>query len=550
MDHNFLLPNDLPRTAALEKVLELLLAFVAADSVYFSPHVEEVSSEGVFLVVLADECTQYWDEVHHNCEKLFAGYSQFSFRVYDREWITDELKDGNPFFVLHCNRQALLYHSTASAEIALVDCLKPKRFLKSARNRFRVDDETAFTVAVDLRHYIKGGNLLQAAYTLHQAMRWLFITASRFLTGEWLVADDLQVQQQHIGSFSVALGNTFDEKLSEDVALLELLHRACKAVKADGEAPIVTIELLEVLELKKEVMRKEVHRLFAACMERCRYQFSLKKQPLIVLDEADPLHYITTLITDTASASALYCLGERTIERKVLHHMLAGNVAGSCNTHYYLLLFVNDYVQDAPGNIADKISTLTNGRYTATVLLHGKKSLGTKNSDQQYFFYNAMERGRLLFKESARPPYLPFATPPARDMERAKKYVEQRNRTVAFFIETENQDVGNATKMKVYLLHLILEHTCLGLIRLHLGYTPNHFSLSFLFELCEYFSPLSEMLFPRETDKDKALFRLLSLSPNDLRHGTVDDVAHHDYEVLRNRCMEFVERAKKWEGGN
>jgi len=544
MDHNFLLPNDLCGAAALEKVLELLLAFVAADSVYFSPHLEQGPNEGVFLVVLGDECTQYWDEVHHNCEKLFDSYPQFSFRVYDREWITDELNDGNPFFVLHCNRQFLLYHTSGSAEIALLDSLKPKRFAKSARNRFRVDDETAFTVAVDLRHYIKAGNLLQAAYTLHQSIRWLFITASRFLTGEWLVADDLQVQQEHVGFFSVALGNTFNVKLPEDVVVLELLNGACKAIKSDGEVPVLTLELLRVLELRKEAMRKEVHRLFEACMERCRYQFFLKKQPLIVLDEADPLHYIATVITDMVSASALYCLGEHRMERKVLHHVLADNVADSFSTHYYLLLFVNDYVQDAPGNISDKISTLTNGRYAVTVLLHGKKSLGTRNSDQQYFFYNAMERGRLLFKESARPPYLPFATPPSRNIGQAKRYVEQRNKTVAFFIETENRDVGNATKMKVYLLHLIVEHTCLGLIRLHLGYTPNHFSLSFLFDLCEYFSPLTRILFPRETDKDKELLRLLSLSPNALRYGVVDDVAHHDYELLRNRCMEFVEKAR------
>lgn len=543
MDHDYVLRNDLPEAGALAKVLELLLAFVAVDSVYFSPHLDEGPNAGVVVVVLLEGSPLYWDEVHRSCERLFDGFPQFSFRVFDREWIGDELKDGNLFFVSHCNRQAQLYAVSGSGVVALLDGLKKKRFMKNAKGRFRVDEEVVFAVGLDLRYYLRGGNLLQAAYTLHQSMRWLFIAASRFLTGEWLVADHLGVQQRHIAGYSVVLGGVFDEHLAEDAVLLEVLDAARKAVQVQAAPPVLTLELLRLLEMRRDTMRAEVRRLFAACMERCCQQFTLRKQPLLLLDTADPLQLITSIVTETVDVLALYCIGERTVERQVWHPVLDGTPAALSHTHYYLLLFVGHFVADAPGNLADRVRTRTNGRCTVTVLMHGKKSLGTSNSDQQFFFHRAMEQGRLLF-QAARPPYLGFSTPPARNMERARAYVEQRRRAVDSFVTAVSQDMGTATRMKVYLLHLIVEHTCLGLIRLFLGYTPNHFSLPFLFELCTYFCQLTTLPFQRETDQDKRLYRLLVTSCHTLRHGVVDDVDPYDYELLRRLCLEFAAKGE------
>jgi hypothetical protein len=82
-------------------------------------------------------------------------------------------------------------------------------------------------------------------------------------------------------------------------------------------------------------------------------------------------------------------------------------------------------------------------------------------------------------------------------------YLQQRDRTKEFLMEAEAMDGGGATKIHVYLMHLVVEQTCLGLIRLFLGYMPNYHNLSFLFELCEYFTPLTAELFPRETQKDR-----------------------------------------------
>lgn len=545
MYHNTLIRKDHPQQAELEKAIELILAFSAANSIYFSPHLEEDLNAGVIMAVIGKNNPHAWDELNDSYWKVFDAFPQFSFRIFDAKWIKDELKDGNPFFAMLCNTQQLVYSTPDSAELFYTDTLKPKRFLKKAKARYEMEDHAAFILGINVKFYLRRKDYVQAAYILHQNIRWLLVAASRFLTGEWIVEHDLEVQQPHVGKFSKALAKAFDMENANEAALLEVLNAACYSVQNGHEIPEISLEMIKAAESKKEWMRMEVDRLFKECACRCQYEFSRTKIPLIEIDQSDPLQLITKIVTDTIEASAIYCFGQRNINKSAVGSILDENAVDFQNTHYYLFLIVKDYQADVPGNISYNIKAQTNGRYTATVAMHSKKSLHQKQGDQLHFFYQVIQRGQLLFQETAKPPFLPFEGIPARNIKSAKIYLQQRERTADFLREAEGMDGGGATKIHVYLMHLVVEQTCLGLIRLFLGYMPNQFSLPFLFELCEYFTPLTAEIFPRETEKDKELLRTLSGYNNSLRHGIVDDVPHHDYEVLSNRYNEFVDRAEK-----
>jgi len=546
MYHNTLIRRDHPQQAELEKVIELILAYTAADSIYFSPHLEEDLNEGIILVVIGEDSPQDFEELYLNSWKIFEAFPQFSFRIFDAGWIKEELQDGNPFFVMHCNRHQLIYSTTESAEISYTEKLKPKRFLKKAKSKHLISDESAFTVGVDLKFYMRSENYLQAAYTVHQNIRWLYIAASWFLTGEWLVEQNLEAQQKHLGRFSKSLGKAFDPNLEEEATVLSKLNDACNTVQNKHDAPELTAALIKAAEAKKEWLRQEVQRLFNECISRCQYQFSLKKIPLIEIDERDPLKLITKIITDTIETSAIYCFGQRHTNRTAVSTILDESTVDFQNTHHYLFIITKNYKADIPGNIASTIKTQTGGQHTVTLLMHSKKSLHQKRNDQQHFFYQIMQRGQLLFQETPTPPFLPFEEIPARNIKSTKMYLHQRDRTKEFLMEAEAMDGGSgATKIQIFMMHLVVEQTCLGLIRLFIGYMPNHFSLPFLFELCDYFTPLASEIFPRETEKDKELLKILSGHNTSLRYGFIDDVPYHDYEVLSNRYNEFVDRADK-----
>jgi hypothetical protein len=545
MYHNYLISKNHPQQAELEKAVDLVMAFSAVSSIYISPHLEEDLNAGIIIVIIAEDSPHAWSDLNENYWKIFEEHPHFSFRIFDAQWIKDELKDGNPFFAMHCTKNSLIYSTEETEEFNFVERLKPKRFLKKAKSEFDKEDNAAFILGLNLKYYQRQEDHLQAAYNIHQNIRWLLIAASNFLTGEYLVEHDLEVHQNHVGKFSKELAKTFDIQNEEEKKLLELLNTACNAVQYGHEIPELTKDIIDAAEAKKDWLNIEVSRLFKECIYRCQYEFARTKTPLITIEQDEPLKLITQIVAESVEISALYCIGQRNVSSTAANVLLDNRAVDFQNTHYYLFLIVNDFQAHVPGNIAFKIRTSTNGRYSATVIMHSKKSLHQKKGDQQYFFYQIMQRGQLLFQETLKPPFLPFEEVPTRNIPSANRYWAQRDKTKTFLMEAEALDGGGATKIHVYLMGLVIEQTCLGLIRVFLGYMPNHFTLPYLFEVCEYFSPLTAEIFPRVTEKDRELLRILSGRTTSLRYGYIDDVPYHDYEVLSNRYNEFVERADK-----
>ncbi|RKS01694.1 hypothetical protein [Flavobacterium sp. 102] len=545
MYHNYLISKNHPQQAELEKAVGLVMAFSAVSSIYFSPHIEEDLNAGIIMVIIAEDSPHAWDDLNENYWKVFEAFPQFSFRIFSAQWVRDELKDGNPFFAMHCTKNSLIYSTEESEEFNFVERLKPKRFLKKAKSEFDKEDNSAFILGLNLKYYQRQEDYLQAAYNIHQNIRWLLIAASNFLTGEYLVEHDLEVHQNHVGKFSKELAKTFDIQNEQEKKLLELLNIACDAVQYGHEIPELTKDIIDTAEAKKDWLNIEVSRLFKECVCRCQYEFARTKTPLITIEQDEPLKLITQIVAESVEISALYCIGQRNVSRSAANVLLENNAVDFQNTHYYLFLIVKDFQAHVPGNISFNVRAQTDGRCTTTVIMHSKKSLYQQKGDQQHFFYQIMQRGQLLFQETLKPVFLPFEEIPIRNIPKAKIYWQQRDRTKNFLMEAEAMDGGGATKIHVYLMQLVIEQTCLGLIRIFLGYMPNHFSLPYLFELCEYFTPMTAEIFPRKTDKDRELLRILSGRTTSLRYGPVDDVAYHDYEVLSNRYNEFVERADK-----
>jgi hypothetical protein len=77
-----------------------------------------------------------------------------------------------------------------------------------------------------------------------------------------------------------------------------------------------------------------------------------------------------------------------------------------------------------------------------------------------------------------------------------------------------------------------------------LGYHPNHYALSYLFNLCSIFTQLPEEIFPRNTKENELLYKLLTTNFHTLRHAKTNYHGFTYTELLSKRCSEFIERAE------
>lgn len=258
--------------------------------------------------------------------------------------------------------------------------------------------------------------------------------------------------------------------------------------------------------------------------------------------KSDVRDFIAKIIGEAVQTFAIYSFGERRICRAMVSPLFEFPVERCETTHFYLFVVARDFGGDTSGNISAQIKLQSSGRYTATVLLHTKRSLRL-GGDQRYFYTQVLERGQLLFQNDT-PIYLPAAALSKRNVMAAKKYVKQRNMAKEFFLKAEAMDGEVLTIMHIYLLRLVLEQACVAMIRVFLGYVPHQFSLFLLLELCEYFTALPREVFPRDTQRDRALMKILAGHSHLVRSGNVGDVARYDVVLLRERCYEFVARAE------
>lgn len=250
-------------------------------------------------------------------------------------------------------------------------------------------------------------------------------------------------------------------------------------------------------------------------------------------------------IKEHIKTTAIYCFGKRVTTYSSNHTIYPDTGIQKKHTHLYLLVLVEETIENATNDISDKIKTKTDGSITATLLIHQLSNLKKMCDDQQYFFWSIMQNSELLFQDADKPPYLITNGTPKRNLKSTSLYVANRKNNISTIWGWvyNDDDVNSSAEVKMSGLHQIVEQTCLALIRVFLGYTPNHFSLDYLFNLCEYFTTITRELFPRKTQEDQSMFKLLKQQPSALRFSKANDVDYLYYELLEERCCKFKNQA-------
>ncbi|GGF05991.1 hypothetical protein [Flavobacterium limi] len=254
---------------------------------------------------------------------------------------------------------------------------------------------------------------------------------------------------------------------------------------------------------------------------------------------------VKELITGHIKTAAIYCFGRHANTYSSSRMLYPDKEVQKQHIHLYLLVFVYETIENAASDISDKIKTKTAGALTATILMHHVQSLKNLCHDQQFFFWKIMQQAELLFQDSSNPPYLNSSESPKRNVKATAHYVANRKSISATLWNWvyNDDDPLSLDEVKMAALHQITEQTCLSLIRVFMGYTPNHFALGYLFMLCEYFTTITADFFPRQTQEDKSMFRLLSQQPCMLRFSKFNDVDYLYYQLLEQRCGKFREQA-------
>jgi hypothetical protein len=256
------------------------------------------------------------------------------------------------------------------------------------------------------------------------------------------------------------------------------------------------------------------------------------------------LQTVSGIITNCISTGSIYCFGEKK-HFDAVENPFQESVSGEkAHTHYYLLVLTDEYIINAVADISDIIKHKTEGRYTVTLLFYKTKFKHSLTHNQLYFYHQVVTRGYKAYERENSPLNISFEEAPYFKIKRIKSYWKNRNIIAESYLASVSQlDYTSTGFVQESMYHIAVEQICLGLISVFLGYYPDHFSLPYLFEICEIFTPLTSDIFPRTTSEDKAMFDLLKANPASLRWSNVKKSCLVDIELLEKRCDVFYAKA-------
>lgn len=256
------------------------------------------------------------------------------------------------------------------------------------------------------------------------------------------------------------------------------------------------------------------------------------------------LQTISNIIVGRIKTNSIYCFGERKLTHESQNPFQELVSTKKEHTHLYLLVFTDEYINNAVADISDSIKNRTDGLYTATLLFCKVKSGTSLGKHQSYFCHQVMMKGCQVYEPENRPFTISFEEIPKLKLKYISSYWKNRSIIAETFLNNQNQiDYGATGFVQDSMMHIAVEQICLGLINVFLGYHPDHFSLPYLFDLCEIFTPLTSEIFPRNTPEDIELLELLKTNPSSLRWMNVKGNSLINTELLGKRCNLFHARA-------
>ncbi|SDL79021.1 HEPN domain-containing protein [Pedobacter sp. ok626] len=218
--------------------------------------------------------------------------------------------------------------------------------------------------------------------------------------------------------------------------------------------------------------------------------------------------------------------------------------AATFHCNYCLLLVTENNTR-----IDYEVQDFTNGNYkqgAITILCHGKEVIEEAIKANNRFFITVCSSTTLIYSHDGMTSF-DFSSRfiPTESAVKARKHFDHRLILADGFLTGAHECIiTEQHNVCVFMLHQVVEQTCIALIRVHLAYRAEIHNLQRLLRLCCSFSNAPIKMFLSGSPDDERLFDVLLKSYSAARYKDTFKVSEDDSWCLYNKVSEFVKLAK------
>lgn len=217
----------------------------------------------------------------------------------------------------------------------------------------------------------------------------------------------------------------------------------------------------------------------------------------------------------------------------------------SDNTAHYFLLMVCPHTYRVEHNAQDYCTTHFN-HGEITLLSHTAEAVADAIASGNPFFIKVIKDGLLLYSSDGiviNTTELPEIDPVG-TLNQAEKYAHHHINMSRGFMRSAKECITQGYyKNGLFLMHQALEQMLMGLIRVHTAYRCDIHLISRLLNFCKCFSSKPGAIFPRNTDGEKRMFKLIQEGYNSSRYSSTFEVDAEDVQILFQQVNRLLDLA-------
>jgi hypothetical protein len=228
---------------------------------------------------------------------------------------------------MYCNAENLVY-CQPEAKVFYPVKLKTKYYSYRLRKR---TGEMIYAIDAYLRlysDYMQNESYLEAAYALHQGLRFVYMMISE-LHGEGLKGgQDLFGQYRWVADFATSLDDIINPNVDEGRNLLEFLNASRNAILSKTKLEIDVVTLKEANKKVRQFYgeaRSLYNKLYVDYKAKLKTLHRPETAGLAIFDQKLPedyfagqvLHQINGIITDYIKTRAVFCFGYKLFNTEI-----------------------------------------------------------------------------------------------------------------------------------------------------------------------------------------------------------------------------------------
>lgn len=226
------------------------------------------------------------------------------------------------------------------------------------------------------------------------------------------------------------------------------------------------------------------------------------------METATPMQRTAGIILDSMNATCIFNYGSRQKFSTTSSLFSQATSTDNANEHYDFLVITNDKSKHEQGKLMKIKERDSYTPITCTLIVHTLKELKQGIRANNRFFHTVLNHAEKLY---AKPGLLCTADLVPFD-EHADNQLTLKN-SQAYYeqLEVYSQmlSINQNLQTCIPLFHTQLEHSCLLLIYVMMGYRPENYDLKSLLNLCSRIDTRLEVVIPRITAADRYHYKLL-----------------------------------------